>query len=173
MDKPWYEKVGICVTIIAGICGILGVSVFGIIKAINNKTKDSKTIIESTQNNDKILSSEQLTESFVTDYEPVKENIYKDSTYKSNNGYFSKQDKMYYFATSVGIYKTNNDFEECELITEDQNAQYLNVIGDWIYYSTDNGIYSVKTNGKEKSLIVELDDYPIDMMIVDKRIYLY
>lgn len=170
-SKTWYEKVSVWIAIIAGTCAILGVSVFSIIKAINNELEDSKITTESTQNDDEMLSSEQSTESFSPDYEPKKENIYKDSTYKSNKGYFSKQNEMYYFATSAGIYKTNSDFEECELITEDQNAKYLNVIGDWIYYSTEKGIYGVKTDGKEKKMIVELDDYPLDMMVMEHMIY--
>ena len=150
-SKSWYEKVSVWIGIIAGICTILGVSIFGIIKAINNEVEDSKITTESTQNNSEMLSSEQLTKVFVPGHEQKKGNIYKDSTYKSNEGYFSKQDEMYYFATSIGIYKTNNNFEECELITEDQNAKYLNVIGDWIYYSTEKGIYGVKTDGKENN----------------------
>lgn len=47
-NKPWYEKISIWVCIISGICGILGISVFGIISLIiNNKQKDSEIIKET------------------------------------------------------------------------------------------------------------------------------
>lgn len=43
-NKPWYEKVGIWVTIIVGICGILGISVFDDISLINNNNAKNASV---------------------------------------------------------------------------------------------------------------------------------
>lgn len=49
-NKPWYEKVGIWVELVAGICAILGVSIFGSKSLIrNNESEDATVIIEDNE----------------------------------------------------------------------------------------------------------------------------
>ena len=110
-------------------------------------------------------------DTFVPDYASGKENVNSDSTYRNNQGFFSKQDQMYYFATSTGIYKINSSFEKCELIVDDIYAIHLNVLGDWIYYSSFDGIYKIRTDGKYKTRIVQLEEIPLDMSVHNKTIY--
>lgn len=89
MDKPWYETITLITTIvatIAGICTILGVSVFGGKSLIKDKTKDYKITTKSIQDDNQILNREQSTESFASDYETKKEetnqNLYKYVKYR-------------------------------------------------------------------------------------------
>lgn len=71
MDKkPWYEKVGIWISIIASICAILGVRVFDDKTLIKNTTfTEEKTT--ATKNNDKqkknTIAEEKTTE-YIQDY---------------------------------------------------------------------------------------------------------
>lgn len=43
-NKPWYEKLGIWITIIAGICAISGISIFGSKSLITNNEPESASI---------------------------------------------------------------------------------------------------------------------------------
>ena len=175
MDKKiWYIiilLIAAIVGIISGIFNMLGISVFGGISLIKDKTEDYKITTEAIKKDDEMLSSEQSTESFVPDYKPGKQNTINDSTYQNNLGYFSKQDEMYYFATATGIYKMNSDLGKCQLVIEDKYVRYLNVLGDWIYYSTENGIYKIKTDGSNKISVVQLKGYPVDMAIQYENLY--
>lgn len=168
MDKkPWYEKVNVWIAIIAGIFTIL-VSILTIISWVNsNYSNKITTETSSTENN----KNKEEIKVFVPDYEPGKENVINDSTYQNNMGCFSKQDKMYYFATSKGIYKMNSELKKCQLVIKDEYARYLNVLGDWIYYSTESGIYKIKTDGSEKTSVVQLEGYPLDMEIQYENLY--
>lgn len=61
-NKSLIIKISIWVGIIAGICTILGISVSGIISKVKSKRDEKPRITtELTQNNNKMLSSEQLT----------------------------------------------------------------------------------------------------------------
>ena len=42
--KPWYEKTSIWITIIAGICAILGISVFGDRPIFRNHETDDTSV---------------------------------------------------------------------------------------------------------------------------------
>ena len=48
-NKPWYEKVSIWITIIAGICAILGISIFGDKSLFNNNTDETSIDFENNE----------------------------------------------------------------------------------------------------------------------------
>lgn len=60
-NKPWYEKVGIWIGIIAGICTILGVSILGGKSLIKDRKKDLQTTVEVTKDEHDISNNEQST----------------------------------------------------------------------------------------------------------------
>lgn len=43
-QKPWYEKIGIWITIVSGICAILGISLFGNKSVLKNNKDDNASI---------------------------------------------------------------------------------------------------------------------------------
>ena len=57
-NKPWYEKVGIWGGIIAGICTILGVSVFGSKFLIENSESDDESLKVQKYCNLAVLSTD-------------------------------------------------------------------------------------------------------------------
>jgi len=54
-----------------------------------------------------------------------------------------------------GIFKIRPDGSERTQVTSGSKIYNLNVVGDWIYYSTDNtcDLYKVRTDGSEKTII--------------------
>lgn len=76
-----------------------------------------------------------------------------------NEGYFAEQGKWMYFtlpSTSnkmYPIYRVMKDGETgLKAITDPGNMNFINVIGNWVYYIGGNGtnyhfIYRAKTNG--------------------------
>lgn len=57
-NKPWYERINIWITIIAGICTILGISIFGNISFVED-VNDRDSFINS-ENNEQEFNSVQL-----------------------------------------------------------------------------------------------------------------
>lgn len=157
------------------ICGAVTLTAFlsGIGSVLGFHIFDDLYIFQSPNKHPEINENDNEinTEKFIPDYTPGKENVRSDTVYKNNYGFFSKQDEMYYFATTFGIYKMTSSLEKCELVSDDSYPKFLNVLGDWIYYATIEGIYKIKTNGSNKTLIIQLDGYPIDMSIANGMIY--
>ena len=64
--KPLYEKISICISIIVGICGILGISVFGNISLFKNTGSDAKNINyksdDKRDNNDNAVEDNNIQE---------------------------------------------------------------------------------------------------------------
>lgn len=123
-----------------------------------------------TQENDITEETTENDEKFNPDYEPGKENIIENSKYINNNGMIAVQDKKIYIATYDKIVKMNIDYTELEDVI-DVMASNLNVLGDWIYYCQDDGIYKVRTDGKYNERLIELSTYAYEMIVRDNGIY--
>ncbi|MGI6153784.1 MAG: DUF5050 domain-containing protein [Christensenellaceae bacterium] len=100
-----------------------------------------------------------------------------------NGGHVAAQGDWIYFAynsyadggISTGISKMKNDGTDVQQICSD-NAEQINVVGDWVYYSNfdDNYVlYKVKTDGTERQLVcpdVELN-YAWNVHVIGDWIY--
>lgn len=75
-----------------------------------------------------------------------------DWIYYSFCGYYNSNDEG-------GLYKSKSDgSEKSQLLSADIGCFYINVVGDWIYYSSgwlseNPGIYKIRTDGSENTLI--------------------
>ena len=81
--------------------------------------------------------------------------ITKISDNDSNN--LNYMDGWIYFADmndDNGLYKMRADGNDLQKLDEDVWADFVNVIGEWIYYSDNgDGIYKIKADGTDKTCI--------------------
>ena len=88
-NKPLYEKIGIFIGIIAGICTILGISVFGGKELFKDtKTADTTVILENNEINTDNQSPVVIGNNNTFNYENT------DSDNESNESSESKEDKF-------------------------------------------------------------------------------
>lgn len=85
----------------------------------------------------------------------------------NNEGMIAYQDGWYYYSNGKGIYKSKKSGKERKKIINEKGRD-INVIGDWIYYMTDDGIRKIKTDGTEYTF-VNSDGY--NMIVVGNWIY--
>lgn len=168
-NKPWYEKVSIWITIIVGICGIFGISVFGNISLLNNNKNNPETI--NDDNDDKTdnnrLSKEELL---------IKQNL--DLIQQLKSEYFDQQDikislgnrvTLRFYENAGYIYSDLEGTELCcKLVGEKiipSNVIVLDYISDKIIYTftPENGnyIHYAPGNQKEFYCVVFCDNYDI------------
>lgn len=123
-----------------------------------------ETIVED------ITEATNSVEEFVPDYTPGNEKIRENSTYINNFGCLAVQDQKIYISTQNCILKMNSDSTHIENVL-DVNARNLNVLGDWIYYSKNNGIYKVRTDGDLNQQILDVTMGVYKMIVNEKGIY--
>ncbi|MDF2503573.1 DUF5050 domain-containing protein [Clostridium sp.] len=73
-----------------------------------------------------------------------------------NEGIIAEKNNWIYYNNSDGLYKMKSDGQEVANISND-NAKYINIIGNYIYYiniSNGNSIYTMKTDGTSKKKIL-------------------
>ena len=92
----------------------------------------------------------------------------------SNGGYAAQQGDWIYYSSTSGIYKTKMDGTETTKLGDEQ-AKYINVVGDWIYYTyytnhISQGIYKMKLDGTEKTMLYN-DTIPELMYVSGDWIY--
>jgi hypothetical protein len=94
----------------------------------------------------------------------------------NNGGIAAKQGDWVYFNPGKAIYKEKSDGSERALII-DADASYINVAGDWIYYSRsddDSRLFKVRTDGTEETILYETmsgDEYVDSLHLVGDWIY--
>lgn len=100
---------------------------------------------------------------------------YKDEltnlSYLNNGGFVCKQDDNYFLATDSAIYITNQQFSDFDIVTYEDSPMNLIIAGEYIYYSTENGIYRIKSDGSEKSLIFYTGCRTLKMQIANSCLY--
>lgn len=86
MDKkPWYEKISIWITSIAGIFTILGISIFGNTPLIKYKENIEISSTNYDKNNDKIITEEDEISSDISTEKVDENNIYAQVIYNGLN----------------------------------------------------------------------------------------
>lgn len=91
--------------------------------------------------------------------------------YQNNGGCFCEQDGVYYIATANGIYSSSNNFENFTLLNDSTSAMNLNVIGDYIFYSTGDGIYRMRLDGEMNQKLIDTGCQTISMQVQNSMIY--
>lgn len=92
-------------------------------------------------------------------------------SYQNNGGSICKQGENYFLATDSAIYVTNKHFNDFKVVTYEDNPINLNSVGDYIYYSTENGIYRIRSDGSEKSILFYTDCRTLKMKIANGCLY--
>ncbi len=93
----------------------------------------------------------------------------------TNGGLMALQDQWLYFNGLCGdtYYLLKKNLSSGEVIkVSDDKASYINIVGDWIYYTTGRENYSIvriRTDGTER--IILADDQAEYMNVVGDRIY--
>lgn len=92
---------------------------------------------------------------FISD-SPIKNSIGNSSTNICNMGLATIQGDWIYYASSSGLVKSKLNTTK-EFVISTDIPKYINIIGDYIYYinSKDNRVYSVRTDGEERKLLVD------------------
>lgn len=83
-----------------------------------------------------------------------------------NEGIISEKNNWIYYNNSDGLYKMKSDGSTVTSISSD-NANYINIIGDYIYYinlSNGNSIYKIKTDGTSKHKILASSSKSINIV---------
>ena len=78
----------------------------------------------------------------------------------SNKGYVAKQGEWIYYrniSDNGCIYKMKEKGSNKVKLTKNLGS-YINVVGEWVYYITDEGIFKVKTDGSEEKKIRDIKD---------------
>lgn len=91
--------------------------------------------------------------------------------YQNNDGHICAQGDSYYIATDDSIYWTDSDFQKFIKLVEADSPMNLNVIGNDIYYSTENGIYRVKYDGTDKKLLFDTNCRTLKIQVLNGVIY--
>ncbi len=99
-----------------------------------------------------------------------------------NDGLAAIQGNWIYYSGNDGIYKMKKDGSGIKKICDDK-AEYINIKGDWIYYRksyyNNNSLYKVKTNGKNRTSLLNgvtnTGKWSIlfNLSIIDERIYFH
>lgn len=104
-------------------------------------------------------SAVQSEDSFLPDYSPGKANTVGNSPNNLGLAYggIAQQDGWLYFTTGMNctfLYKMRTDGSERQLVTDEIGSHAgLNVVGDWIYYGRSAGIWKIRTDGSQKTLL--------------------
>lgn len=86
-------------------------------------------------------------------------------------GMAAKQGEWIYSADAhKGLYKSKENGSSVVKLSDQVQPTYINVVGDWVYFSTESSIYKVKTDGSSETKIV---DAPYAKMIVIGDIIYY
>lgn len=83
-----------------------------------------------------------------------------------NEGIIAEKNNWIYYNNSDGLYKMKSDGSAVANISSD-NANYINIIGDYIYYiniSNGNSIYKIKTDGTSKNKILSSSSKSINII---------
>ncbi|MDP4091074.1 MAG: DUF5050 domain-containing protein [Bacillota bacterium] len=83
------------------------------------------------------------------------------------DGHVAIQGRWLYFSDNGGLYKMYSVNGSVKKL-EGGYCKYLNVVGDWIYYSNGK-ICKVRTNGRDNTVVS--DSEPWNMMVIDDHIY--
>ncbi len=89
------------------------------------------------------------------------------------DGLAAKQGEWVYYTNYPfgGLYKSKEDgSSSTKLDYTSCLFRYINILGDWIYYSTGSDIYKIKTDGSSKTRIVG-DIYCRNMIVIGDIIY--
>lgn len=89
----------------------------------------------------------------------------------TNFGNVCKKGEWLYFTNTTDdykLYKSRSDGSGWTKLCDD-NANNINVIGDWIYYCGNNDLYKIRTDGSSRTKLFE--DWPTDINVVGDWIY--
>lgn len=71
-------------------------------------------------------------------------------------GMVAKQGEWIYSADAhKGLYKHKENGSSVVKLSDQVQPTYINVVGDWVYFSTESSIYKVKTDGSSETKIVD------------------
>lgn len=90
----------------------------------------------------------------------------------NEGGLIAKQGDWIYFANAMDdekLYKMRLDGSEMTLIHGDDHVDYINVIGDWVYYRNDSNIFKIKIDGTGNKRIT--DESTANIFVIGNVIY--
>jgi hypothetical protein len=90
-----------------------------------------------------------------------------------NGGFVVESDGWFYLSMpdDTRLMKIKADGSEKEILVEEE-AMYINIIGDWLYYVSDSDIVKIRTDGTERTIVDEIAA-PMFLNVVDDWIYYY
>ncbi len=88
-------------------------------------------------------------------------------------GFVAESDGWFYFCMpgDTRLMKMNTDGSDLQILA-DEEATYINVIGDWIYYNSLTDIVKIRTDGTERTIVDEFSA-SLFLNVVDDWIYYY
>ena len=92
----------------------------------------------------------------------------------NNSGRVAQQgDWVYYEGEEEGLYKERLDGTGRETLVASGWAQYINVVGDWVYYLQISGVSRITTDGSGQEFLFENPAYPwgLQLHVVDDTFY--
>lgn len=90
-----------------------------------------------------------------------------------NGGFIVESEGWFYLCMpdDTRLMKIKIDGSEKEVLVEEE-AMYINIIGDWLYYVSDSDIVKIRTDGTERTIVDEIAA-PMFLNVVDDWIYYY
>jgi hypothetical protein len=124
------------------------------------------------------VSSSAPATAFVPDYTSDQKNTYGNTVANVlNSGIAATQGDWIYYANSnnegkgvQGIYKIKNDGSG-KMKIDSGYDQNINVVGDWIYYSSTGGICKIRTDGSNKTILCTANASISYVYVVNDEIY--
>ncbi len=92
----------------------------------------------------------------------------------NNGGHVAQQgDWLYFTEGNDGLYKERLDGTDRETLIDSGWVQYINVVGDWVYYLQQSGVSRIKTDGSGQEFLFENPAYPwqLQLHVVDDVFY--
>ena len=151
------SKGAVAILVIGVIISVLAGALFQSSSANSDRTgvdTSGGTVHDSLPSPTEVSSKEDEVAKFIKDYRIGHDNGYGNLEYFNRGGLVCKQDEMYYISANSALYKTR-DFSSFEYITEGEIIANICVLGDWIYYTSGNTIYKIRTDGAQKEAICE------------------
>lgn len=94
--------------------------------------------------------------------------------FDKNTDYFIVDENWIYSDTfNTGFCKMKKDGSELECIRDDLNVMNMNIYKDWIYFDEYEGIWRMKKDGTDKTLIIDVNGSTIHEFYITEDALLY
>lgn len=80
---------------------------------------------------------------------------------------------IFYVEDHLNLVRTSKDFQERDYLYQTETGysiSYLNIVGDWLYYSRGERLERIRLDGTEQETLYDLS-YLIDMHIINDSVY--